>query len=197
MLLRVVKFGEKVLKEKSAPVEVFDSELKAFAGDLLETMLEENGLGLAAPQVGVLRQIFVIDMRRRSNTDVPCVFTIDGKSLPLDLAMPLFAVNPQIEEVGEYVIYAEEGCLSFPGIYAEVERSEKIILHYQDLEGTPHELHCDGLFARCVQHEFDHLEGVSFVDRLEPKQLFKIESGLKKLRRQTRDFLKESKNGKK
>lgn len=196
MLKRIVKFGEGVLKEKSAPVQTFDADLKAFATDLLETMYEENGLGLAAPQVGVLKQVFVIDMRRRSNADVPCVFTIDGKSLPLDLAMPLFAVNPQIEEVGDYVIYAEEGCLSFPGIYAEVERSEKIILYYQDLDGAPHELHCDGLFARCVQHEFDHLEGVSFVDRLEPKQLFKIEPSLKKLRRQTRDFLKASKAGK-
>jgi len=133
-------------------------------------------------------------MRRRSDDSAPCEFTIDGKALPLDIAMPLVAVNPQVEEIGDYVEIAEEGCLSFPGIFAEVERSAEVRMTYFDTEGAEHTLVCSGLFARCVQHENDHLDGVCFVDRLAPRQLFKIEPKLKKLRRQTRDFMKAQKN---
>ena len=96
---RVTKFGEKILKEKAEKVSVFDGELKALAADLVDTMYEEKGLGLAAPQIGVSKKVFAIDMRQRVNTDVPCVFTLDGKELPLDLAMPLVAVNPEVEEI--------------------------------------------------------------------------------------------------
>ncbi len=190
MLYRVTKYGEPVLKTKSQKVEVFDADLKKFAGDLYETMCQENGLGLAAPQVDSAKSMFVIDMRRRLNPESPCRFTIDGKELPMDIAMPLFAVNPKVEEIGEYVEVGEEGCLSFPGIYAEVERSYQAKLNYQDLDGAEHELICEGLFARCVQHENDHLNGICFVDRLEPKELFKIATKLRKLRKQTKDFLK-------
>lgn len=109
------------------------------------------------------------------------------------MPMPLVAVNPEVEEIGEYVEIAEEGCLSFPGIFAEVERSEIVKMKYFDTKGIPHELVCEGLFARCVQHEFDHLNGICFIDRLKPRQLFKIEPKLKKLRRETRDFLKAQK----
>lgn len=190
MLYRVTKYGEPVLKTKSQNVEVFDADLKKFAGDLYETMCQENGLGLAAPQVDSAKSMFVIDMRRRLNPESPCRFTIDGKELPMDIAMPLFAVNPKVEEIGEYVEVGEEGCLSFPGIYAEVERSYQAKLNYQDLDGAEHELICEGLFARCVQHENDHLNGICFVDKLEPKELFKIATKLRKLRKQTKDFLK-------
>lgn len=148
---------------------------------------------MAAPQIDVGKRAFAIDMRRRADPDAPCVFKIDGKELPLDIAMPLVAINPKVEELGDYVEIAEEGCLSFPGIFAEVERSEIVKMEYFDQYGIGHELVCEGLFARCVQHENDHLDGVCFVDRLKPRQLFKIESKLKKLRRETRDFLKGKK----
>ena len=186
MTRRLTKFGEPVLKKKAAEVEVFDESLKELASDLVDTLYEENGLGLAAPQIDSSKRVFAIDM--------PCEFTIDGKSLPLDIAMPLIAVNPEVEEIGDYVEIAEEGCLSFPGIFAEVERSAEVMLTYQDTDGAKHVLVCSGLFARCVQHENDHLDGVCFVDRLTPRQLFKIEPKLKKLRRQTRDFLKSQKS---
>lgn len=193
MTRRVTKYGEQVLKTEAKEVADFDAALKELGKDLVETMYAENGLGLAAPQVGESKRVFAIDMRRRIDTENPCVFTIDGKTLPLDICMPLIAVNPEVEEVGEYVIVAEEGCLSFPGIYAEVERSEAVKMKYFDTDGNPHELYCEGLFARCVQHENDHLDGVCFVDLLRAKELFKIDGKLKKLRRQTRDFLKENK----
>ncbi len=194
MEMRIVKFGEGVLKERSKEVESFDESLKKLSSDMLDSMYAANGLGLAGPQVGVLKRIFVIDMRRRSDDSVPCVFSLDGKSIPLDLAMPLVAVNPKIELLGDYVEITEEGCLSFPGIYAEVERAEKVRLNYFDTDGVPHELVCEGLFARCVQHENDHLDGISFVDRLSSAQLFKIAPKLKRLKRQTRDFLKSQKH---
>ena len=164
------------------------------ASDLVDTLYEENGLGLAAPQIDSSKRVFAIDMRRRSDDSVPCEFTIDWKSLPLDIAMPLIAVNPEFEEIGDYVEIAVEVCLSFPGIFAEVERSAEVRLTYQDTDGAKHVLECSGLFARCVQHENDHLDGICFVDRLTPRQLFKIEPKLKKLRRQTRDFLKSQKS---
>lgn len=193
MLRRLTKFGESILKKKALPVESFDEELKSLSADLVDTLYEENGLGLAAPQIDVQKRVFAIDMRRRSDDSVPCDFTIDGKTLPLDIAMPLIAVNPQVEEIGDYIELAEEGCLSFPGIFAEVERSAEVKMTYRDIQGAKHVLVCSGLFARCVQHENDHLDGICFVDRLTPRQLFKIEPKLKRLRRQTRDFLKTQK----
>ena len=193
MLRRLTKFGESILKKKALPVESFDEELKSLSADLVDTLYEENGLGLAAPQIDVQKRVFAIDMRRRSDDSVPCDFTIDGKTLPLDITMPLIAVNPQVEEIGDYIELAEEGCLSFPGIFAEVERSAEVKMTYRDIQGAEHVLVCSGLFARCVQHENDHLDGVCFVDRLTPRQLFKIEPKLKRLRRQTRDFLKTQK----
>lgn len=193
MLRRLTKFGESILKKKALPVESFDEELKSLSADLVDTLYEENGLGLAAPQIDVQKRVFAIDMRRRSDDSAPCDFTIDGKTLPLDIAMPLIAVNPQVEEIGDYIELAEEGCLSFPGIFAEVERSAEVKMTYRDIQGAEHVLVCSGLFARCVQHENDHLDGICFVDRLTPRQLFKIEPKLKRLRRQTRDFLKTQK----
>ena len=193
MQMRVTKYGEPVLKQVAQEVDVFDAELETLANDMFETMCEANGLGLAAPQVGVSKRMFVIDMRRRLDPDVPCNFTLDGKSIPLELAMPLVAVNPQVENAGEYVETCEEGCLSFPGIYGEVERFYKVRLEYSDLKGSRHEIICDGLFARCVQHENDHLNGITFVDKLSTKQLLKVSSKLKKLKRASRDFLKGKK----
>lgn len=193
MLKRLTKFGEPILKKKAEKIKTFDESVVQLAKDLVETMYAENGLGLAAPQIDVGKRAFAIDMRRRADPDAPCAFKIDGKELPLDIAMPLVAINPKVEELGDYVEIAEEGCLSFPGIFAEVERSEIVKMEYFDQYGIGHELVCEGLFARCVQHENDHLDGVCFVDRLKPRQLFKIESKLKKLRRETRDFLKGKK----
>ncbi len=194
MIRRITKYGEDVLKQTAKPVENFDVSIKQLAEDMVETMYEANGLGLAAPQIGESLAMFVIDMRRRLNSDAPCDFTIDGKALPLDIAMPLVAINPKLELIGEYVEVCEEGCLSFPGIFAEVERVDVVKLNYQDVNGVEHELICNDLFARCVQHEFDHLQGICFVNRVEKKNVSKIETKLKKLRRETRDFLKSQKS---
>ncbi len=189
-MLRVVKYGEAVLKREADKVEAFDAELKTFSKELFDSLIEEKGLGLAAPQVGVSKRVFVIDMRQRCDTETPVNFTLDSQKVPLDLCMPLFAVNPVWEPIGDLVEEAEEGCLSFPGIYAKVDRAYKVRLNYFDLDGKPHEIVCDGLFARCIQHESDHLDGVCFVDRLTSARLFKIGTKLRKLRKQTKEFLK-------
>ncbi len=191
MPCELVKYGDPVLKVKSSVVAEFDADLADLARNLKETLVEKNGLGLAAPQIGVLKRVFVADMRLRYNTDTPCNFTIDGKSLPLDIAMPLVAVNPEVFAEGDCVVSADEGCLSFPGIFAEVERSSRVSMKYFDTDGNPHDLFCDGIFARCVQHENDHLNGVCFIDRLKQKDLLKIGAKLRKLKKQTRKFLKD------
>jgi peptide deformylase len=192
--LNIVKVGDNALRKICRPVTEITPRTKRLLDDMVETMYEANGLGLAAPQVNESLAMFVIDMRRRLNTDAPCEFTIDGKTLPLDIAMPLVAINPKLDLIGEYVEVCEEGCLSFPGIFAEVERVDVVKLNYQDVNGIEHELICNDLFARCVQHEFDHLQGICFVNRVEKKNISKIETKLKKLRRETRDFLKSQKN---
>ncbi len=193
MVRRITKYGEDVLRQVAKPVEKFDISIKELSDDMVETMYNANGLGLAAPQINESLAMFVIDMRRRLNSDAPCEFTIDGKELPLDIAMPLVAINPKLDLIGEYVEVCEEGCLSFPNIFAEVERVDVVKLNYQDVNGVEHELICNDLFARCVQHEFDHLQGICFVNRVEKKNVSKIETKLKKLRRETRDFLKTQK----
>lgn len=195
MVKRILKLGEPSLNKKALEVKVFDKELSAFACDLVETMNAENGLGLAAPQVGESKRVFVVDMCRRNDKTEACEFTFDGKKVPLELIMPLVAVNPSIENAGEYTVICEEGCLSIPGVYGEVERFEKVKLHYFDVDGNPHEIICGELFARCVQHENDHLDGITFTDRMLAKNITKILPKLKKIKRQSRDFLKGQKNG--
>ncbi len=194
MQMRITKFGEEILTKVAEEVDIFDGELEELANSMFETMCSENGLGLAAPQVGVSKRMFVIDMRRRADENSECNFTLDGRYVPLELAMPLVAINPVVENAGNYVETAEEGCLSFPGIYDEIERFYKVRLEYTDLHGIKHEIVCDGLFARCVQHENDHLDGITLVDKLTPKQLKKHEVKLKQLKRQSRDELKAAKS---
>lgn len=147
-LLEILHYPNPVLKEKSVPVEMFDEELRALAADMAETMYDAPGVGLAAPQVGVLKRLVVIDC--------------SGQEEPADL---IVAVNPEI--VGrEGACTEEEGCLSVPGYFARVDRSASVTLRYQDLAGEVREREADGLLAVAIQHEIDHLDGVLFVDRL-------------------------------
>jgi peptide deformylase len=146
----ILHYPDPVLKQTSAPVTEFDDELKQLAEDMVETMYAAPGVGLAAPQVGVLKRLIVLDCS--SNEE------------PADL---LIAVNPEIIG-GEGESLEEEGCLSVPGYWASVKRTETATLRYQDTDGNVHERTADGLLAFGMQHEVDHLEGVLFVDRLSP-----------------------------
>ena len=157
-----------ILQQHAMPVTVFDDKLRQLAADMLETMYEERGIGLAANQVAVLKQIVVVDVMAGDEDH--------GQREPQVL------VNPKIVAAsGETAI--EEGCLSVPEFRAEVPRAEKITVEYQDLEGQPQTLEADGLLAICLQHEFDHLRGRLFIDYLPPLKQRMVKTRLAKLAR--------------
>ncbi len=146
----ILHYPEPLLKKMSVPVTRFDDELKQLAQDMAETMYDAPGVGLAAPQVGELRRLIVLDC--------------SGKENPADL---IVAVNPEIiAQEGESC--EEEGCLSVPEYYALVKRFSSVTMRYQDLDGKPQQRQAEGLLAVAMQHEIDHLQGVLFVDRLSP-----------------------------
>ena len=145
---QVRKYGDPVLREKCNPVTVFDDELRKFAERMFSIMRSARGLGLAAPQVGDTRRLFMIDLSGQDFDSEPVVF-----------------VNPEIESA-EGEITGEEGCLSFPGLFVEVRRPKKITVKFQDVEGEFHRIEATDLAARAIQHENDHLNGVLFIDHL-------------------------------
>lgn len=147
--LDIVIAPQPVLKAPTTPVEGVDDALRRLLDDMLETMYAAPGIGLAAPQVGVSKRVCVVD--------------VAGKDAR---PAPLFLVNPTILMAADEHETAEEGCLSLPEIYAEVERPLAVKVGYLDRDGEPRELEADGLLARCLQHEIDHLDGVLFVDHL-------------------------------
>jgi peptide deformylase len=147
---RIYHYPEPVLKQKAAPVAAIDEEIRALAADMAETMYAAPGVGLAAPQVGVSKRLIVMD----------CA----PKEQPPQLVV---AINPEIlAREGESL--EEEGCLSVPGYYASVARSQKVAVRYLDLDGRERRIEADGLWAICLQHEIDHLDGILFVDHLSP-----------------------------
>ncbi|MFZ2869291.1 peptide deformylase [Zavarzinia sp.] len=138
------------LKQKSTPVTVFDAELQRLIDDMFETMYDAPGIGLAAIQVGVPTRLLVVDLAREGEEKAPRVF-----------------INPEITWTSEDELSTyEEGCLSVPEQYADVERPARVRVRFHDAKGESHEEEMDGLLATCIQHEMDHLEGVLFVDHL-------------------------------
>lgn len=194
MILRVTQFGEPVLKEPGARIEAFDDTLRTLAADMLETMYAEEGIGLAAQQVGQALSLFVVDLQVSKST-AQFQFQFDGKTPPLEAIMPLVVVNPEVELNDIETELYEEGCLSFPGARGAVERPTTLTMRYQDLDGAPHTLICNGLFARVIQHEYDHTQGILFIERMTPQVLRPLHSKLKRLKRDTRDFLKSQRPG--
>lgn len=172
MALRITLYDEAILREKGKKITVFDPSLRDLVREMIKTMREANGIGIAAQQVGEALQVCIVDV---SECEVDFEFRLDGRVLPLELIMPLVVVNPELELLeGPSSVY-EEGCLSFPGIQGDVKRPEAVRLKFQDLEGKSHLLECDGIFGRCVQHEVDHLNGILFIDRMSKKTRKKIE----------------------
>ena len=192
MILPVIKFGTPVLRQKGAKIEGITPEIKKLIADMFETMEENNGVGLAAQQIGVAKQLTVIDVREVK--DRPSWAEIDGK--PIDLAdiMPLVLINPEVTPVGEPV-KGSEGCLSFPEIYAEISRPESVDVRALDAKGKPIAFRCGGLLARAVQHETDHLNGLLFIDRMEKKIKLELQAELDDLQAQTKAELKKTKPG--
>jgi peptide deformylase len=184
MALRIVHYNDPVLRTKGEKVTAFDDALTRLADDMIETMHDAAGIGLAAQQIGHPLQLCVVDLRE---SDAEFTWELDGARPPLDLFMPLVLANPQVTFVPKTpeTIY-EEGCLSFPKIRGDVERPDAILVKFQDERGVPHVLSCDGLFSRCIQHEVDHLNGVLFIDRMDKKTRASIDDDVKALAKATK-----------
>jgi peptide deformylase len=179
MSFTIVQYNSPVLRKKGDKVTAFDAALAKFAADMIETMYEAQGIGLAAQQVGRAIQLCVMDLTR---AEIDFTWELDGAKPPLDLFMPLVVANPRLTvNPGSDETTFEEGCLSFPKIRGEVVRPDSITVNFQDERGVPHILRCDGLLARCVQHEADHLNGVLFIDRMTKKVRSGIEDAVKEL----------------
>ena len=162
--LTILEFPDERLRTRAAPVETVDDEVRRLVDDMLETMYDASGIGLAATQVDVHRRVIVMDVSE-------------------ERSHPLVLINPEYTPIGEERELMSEGCLSIPEYYAEVPRALKVKLKALDRDGKPYELEADGLLAHCIQHEYDHLEGVLFIDHLSK---LKRDMVLKKLAKQRR-----------
>lgn len=163
MILKILHYPDPRLREVAQPVVNFNSELKTLAKNMLETMYDARGIGLAAPQVGQLTRLLVIDCRPK---DEQGRYSIEDQSeLEIAITQPLVVCNPKIIKKKGKTTY-DEGCLSVPSFYETVERADWIELEYQDLQGQTQRLQTDGLLAIVIQHEMDHLEGTLFIDRI-------------------------------
>jgi len=184
MLLPIVHFNDPILRKKGAVVTNFDPPLAKLADEMVGTMHDAAGIGLAAQQIGRAIQLCVVDLRE---VESPFTWELDGAKPPLELFMPMAILNPQITVVrGTPAMTDEEGCLSFPKIRGNVPRPDAITVKFQDERGVPHLLKCDGMFARCIQHEADHLNGVLFIDRMEKPVREKIDEAVKALAKATK-----------
>jgi peptide deformylase len=170
------------LKLVSEPVTEFDEGLKELVADMFETMYDAPGIGLAAIQVGVPKRLLVIDLQPDDEDAEPEACNHGGHQHTHQPTRkePRVFVNPEILDPAEELASYQEGCLSVPDIYADVDRPATCRVRYQDLEGQTHEEDLDGLMATCLQHEMDHLEGILFIDHL---SRLKRNMALKKLRK--------------
>lgn len=160
----LVILPDPILRQASKPVEQVDDTLRRLSADMLDTMYDAPGIGLAAIQIGLPLRLLVIDLAKEGDPKAPQVF-----------------VNPQILESSDDRSVYEEGCLSIPDYYAEVERPARVRVRYLDQHGAPHEVAAEGLLATCLQHEIDHLNGVLFIDHISKLKRDMVVKKFKKL----------------
>lgn len=164
-LLPILEVPDPILRQKALPVDAIDARVRTLLEDMLETMYAAPGIGLAAPQIGVSARIIVLDVG------------------PKEEPKPVRLINPEILARSEDIQEAEEGCLSLPNQFAPVKRPGQVTVRYTDEHGQTREIEADGLLARCLQHEIDHLDGILFTDHL---SRLKREMVMKKLDKQRR-----------
>lgn len=160
----IVIYGDPVLREVSEEVDPLDQDTKDLVSTLMDTLRKAKGLGLASNQIGVAKRVFIVDLSAVDINETLRVF-----------------VNPEIVEASGEPVEMEEGCLSFPDLYLKVTRPSKVRVRAYDLEGNQFEVAAEGMAARAIQHEYDHLEGKLFVDRVSPLTRTLIKGRLKKL----------------
>ncbi len=156
--LKIHKLGDDVLRQNSKRISKVDDSIRKLAREMLQSMYSAKGIGLAAPQIGINKELLVIDVNFEDSA-----------------AEPLILINPEITDFGTTLNSYEEGCLSIPGVYLNVVRPSTIKLKFRDEMGRPRKMKADGILARCIQHEMDHLKGVLFVDRVSSKEDLKTE----------------------
>lgn len=182
MRLSILQYGDPILRAKAKRVEKIDQRIRELAQNMIETMHDANGVGLAAPQIRESLQVTVLDVSQVE--DRPSTMKVNGKDFDPQSAMPLVLINPQIDLGGETEM-GTEGCLSFPEITGEIERAKSITVRAQNLDGEQIELETTGFLARAIQHEVDHLNGILFIDRMSSATKTSLSSKLKRLQKET------------
>ncbi|MGB2402200.1 MAG: peptide deformylase [Akkermansiaceae bacterium] len=178
MVLEITQYGNPILRKKCSRVEVVDDSIRKLAEDMIETMVDAHGVGLAAPQIDKDIRMAVVDVSH----DPECVsfLKVNGADVKVEDVMPLVFINPELELDG--VRESEtEGCLSIRDIQAKVKRPSIVKASLPQLDGSVLELEADGLLARALQHEVDHLNGILFVDRISPAAKVSVKRKLKRL----------------
>lgn len=178
--MEIVKYGDPVLRAKGARIEAITDEIRELADAMIETMNEANGVGLAAQQVGVPVQLAIVDVA--GVEDRPSTMLIDGKEVPLEEWCPLVLVNPELE-LGAEKELGTEGCLSFPNVVADILRPTTVKARAELIDGRRVEFEAQGLLARALQHEVDHLNGILFTDRMTSATKVSLAGKLKRLQK--------------
>lgn len=178
MILDIVQYGHPVLRERCKPVGEIDDELRELVGNMLETMYDAQGVGLAAPQVGIALRLAIVDVAH----DPECIsfLKVNGEDAELASIMPLVFINPDLE-LDEKREKDNEGCLSIRDVQADVNRPGSLKARLPQIDGSTLVIEADGLLARAIQHETDHLNGVLFIDRVSPAMKLSLKRKLKRL----------------
>ncbi len=169
---RLIWYGEEILTTVSKPVHNIDDEIKTLIYDMFEVMQRENGVGLAAIQIGIAKRILVIEIPRSDKDNSP----------EIQIAM----INPTILEKSDDMMLDEEGCLSLPEIREDVARHRVVKVTYRDIDDKEHTIEAENFLARVIQHEMDHLDGIVFTDRIEEHHKRRIKKDLRDLKRESR-----------
>lgn len=172
-------YGSDILKKIATPVTTFDAELNKLATDMIEIMSYFDGIGLAAPQIGISKRLVIVGVPENEDKTNQSV----GEAILLP-QMPVVMVNPEIVAFSKESFDYNEGCLSLPHVFGDVNRPYVVIVKYQDLSGKECQYECGGLLARCIQHEIDHLDGIVFVDRMGEDERSELKFKLFRLEKQ-------------
>jgi peptide deformylase len=180
MILEIVEFGHPALRARGVEVKEITEAVKKLAADMIDTMRDADGVGLAAQQVAVPLQLAVVDVT--GVEDRPSAIWVDGKPARIEDWMPMVLINPQLE-LGAEKEAGTEGCLSFPNMTAQISRSSRVKVKCRLLDGRDVEFEAEGLLSRALQHEVDHLNGVLFVDRMSPAAKAALAGKLKRMQK--------------
>ena len=191
-IMDVRTYGDQGLKKKSAPIKEVNNEIRKIASALIETMRADDGVGLAAPQVGLnIRMVAIGCAAVRKEADMAMLSPGERELLP---RMPIVLINPKIISSSKVTDIHDEGCLSVPDIFAPVERPVSVVLEAGIIDGELVRAECGGFLARVLQHELDHLDGTLFIDRLEPEILAELKPELEELKKlgHKKNFIKKA-----